>query len=200
MQVTCRQLVCLELDSSDMKSLPLIHATRLIDPRHKIEQMDLEFTNGELRTYERIHGSGREVVVIVPVFDRETVLLTREYAAGLHRYELGLPRGRVDAGETLLEGAQRELKEEIGYGAHELVILRSISLAPTYMSHVAHIVLARNLYEERLPGDEPEEIEVLPWKLDQLHQLLTLDEFSEGRAMAALFLAREWLQQEELAR
>lgn len=178
-----------------MKSLPVIHESRLVEPRYKIEQMDLEFANGERRTYERIHGSGRPVVVIVPMLDADTVLLTREYAAGLHRYELGLPRGRVDAGETLLEGAQRELKEETGYGARELLILRSLSLAPTYMSHIAHVVLARDLFEERLEGDEPELIEVVPWKLNELHQLLTLEEFSEGRAMAALFLAREWLQQ-----
>lgn len=179
-----------------MKQLPVVHQSRLVEPRYKIEQMDLEFANGERRTYERIHGSGRPVVVIVALLDAETVLLTREYAAGLHRYELGLPRGRVDDGETLLEGALRELKEETGYGAREMLLLRTISLAPTYMSHIAHVVLARDLYEERLPGDEPEEIEVLPWKIDDLHQLLTLEEFSEGRAMAALFLAREWLRQD----
>ena len=179
-----------------MKQLPKIHESRLVEPRYKIEQMDLEFANGERRTYERIHGSGRPVVVIVPMLDADTVLLTREYAAGLHRYELGLPRGRVDAGETVLEGAQRELKEETGYGARELFELRSLSLAPTYMSHVAHVLLARDLYEERLPGDEPEEIEVVPWKIDDLSSLLTLDEFSEGRAMAALFLAREWLRRD----
>jgi ADP-ribose diphosphatase len=178
-----------------MKQLPVVHQSRLIEPRFKIEQMDLEFANGERRTYERIQGSGRQVVVIVPMLDADTVLLIREYAAGLHRYELGLPRGRVDPGETLLEGAQRELKEETGFGARELLILRTLSLAPTYMSQVAHVVLARDLFEERLPGDEPEEIEVVPWKIDELHQLLTLEEFSEGRAMAALFLAREWLRQ-----
>ncbi|MFO1496676.1 MAG: ADP compounds hydrolase NudE [Lysobacterales bacterium] len=182
-----------------MKTLPTLHDTRLVEPRYKIEQMDLEFSNGERRTYERIHGSGRPIVVIVPMLDRDTVLLTREYAAGLHRYELGLPRGRVDPGETLLEGAERELKEEIGYGARELLILRTVSLAPTYMSHMAHIVLARDLYEERLVGDEPEEIEVLPWRMDELHRLLTVEEFSEGRAMAALFLAREWLRLQEQA-
>jgi ADP-ribose diphosphatase len=179
-----------------MKTLPLIHDTRLVEPRYKIEQLDLEFSNGERRTFERIHGSGREVVIVVPLLDRDTVLLTREYAAGLHRYELGLPRGRIDPGESLLEGAEREMKEEIGYGARELTLLRTLSLAPTYMTHVAHVVLARDLYEEKLEGDEPEEIEVVPFKLDDLDQLLMLEEFSEGRAMAALFLAREWVRRE----
>ncbi len=179
-----------------MKTLPLIHDTRLVEPRYKLEQLDLEFSNGERRTFERIHGSGREVVIIVPLLDRDTVLLTREYAAGLHRYELGLPRGRIDPGESLLEGAEREMKEEIGHGARDLTLLRTLSLAPTYMTHVAHVVLARDLYEEKLEGDEPEEIEVVPFKLDDLHELLMLEEFSEGRAMAALFLAREWVRRE----
>lgn len=34
------------------------------------------------------------------MLDDETVLLVREYAAGMHRYELGLVKGRIDAGET----------------------------------------------------------------------------------------------------
>jgi ADP-ribose diphosphatase len=179
------------------RPLPIIHGiTEHDESPYRMERLDLEFSNGERRRYERLHGRGHGAVAVVPMLDADTVLLTREYAAGLHRYELGLPRGRVDAGETVLEGAQRELKEETGYGARELFELRSLSLAPTYMSHVAHVLLARDLYEERLPGDEPEEIEVVPWKIDDLSALLTLDEFSEGRAMAALFLAREWLRQD----
>ena len=56
--------------------------------------------------------------------------------------------------------------------------------------------IARDLYEQRLPGDEPEELEVVPWKLDRLHELILREEFSEGRSVAALFIAREWLQQQ----
>ena len=54
--------------------------------------------------------------------------------------------------------------------------------------------LARDLYPERLPGDEPEELEVVPWKFDRLHELILRDDFSEGRSIAALFIAREWLR------
>ena len=51
------------------------------------------------------------------MLDDDTVLLMREYAAGVHRYELGLLKGRMDAGETPEQAANRELKEETGYGA-----------------------------------------------------------------------------------
>ena len=97
-------------------------------------------------------------------------------------------------GETPEQAADRELKEEAGYGARSLQVLRTITLAPTYMSHQTQLVLARDLYPERLPGDEPEELEVVPWKLDALDQLILREEFSEGRSIAALFLVREWLR------
>lgn len=176
-------------------TLPTIHRITEHDAGpYRLERLDLEFSNGERRQFERLHGRGHGAVVVVPMLDAETVLLVREYAAGFHRYELGLVKGRIDAGETPLQAADRELKEEAGYGAHSLELLRELTLAPTYMSHSAHLVVARDLYPQRLPGDEPEPLEVIPWRLDALHELILREDFSEGRSIAALFITREWLR------
>ena len=176
-----------------MSKLPIIHGRRMLNEggRFPVEQIDLEFSNGQRRTFERMHGSGRGAIIVVPMLDADTVLLIREYAAGLHAYELGLPKGRLDRGEDVLEGANRELKEEVGYGARSLRLAGKLSLAPTYMSHQTHVVLAEDLYPERLPGDEPEELEVVPWKLDQLAELVQRPDCTEGRSIAALFMVRE---------
>ena len=181
-----------------MAKLPKIHASRSQDPgkRFKIEKLDLEFSNGEKRTYERLRTHGLGAVIVVAMQDDRTVLLVREYAAGLHHYELGLVKGRLDAGETVLEGAERELKEEAGFGAHELMELTSLSLAPGYMTHVTHVVLARDLYPEKLEGDEPEELEIVPWPLDDLHSLVQRPDCTEGRSIAALYIARDYLRHE----
>jgi ADP-ribose diphosphatase len=95
-----------------------------------------------------------------------------------------------------LEGAQRELREEIGFGAHDLVELTALSLAPGYMTHVTHVVLARNLYPAKLEGDEPEELEIVPWPLADLYPLVQQPDCTEGRSIAALYIARDYLQQE----
>lgn len=181
-----------------MTKLPEILATRELDPGKlfKIEQIDLKFSNGEKRTYERLCSRGLGAVIVVPMRDAETVLLVREYAAGLHHYELGLVKGRIEAGESIVEAAQRELKEEAGYGAHSLFELTALSLAPGYMSHVTHVVLARDLYAEKLAGDEPEELEVVPWPLADLHELVQRPDCTEGRSIAALYIARDYLQEE----
>jgi ADP-ribose diphosphatase len=62
------------------------------------------------------------------------------------------------------------------------------------MNHEIHLVLAEDLYPERLPGDEPEELEVIPWRLDRLDELMLRDDCSEGRSLAALFIVREVLR------
>lgn len=174
------------------RRLPTIHHRETQDlGGSRREWLDLEFGNGERRRYHRILSPGHGSVIIAALPEPGVVLLVREYAAGTHRYELGLPKGRMDAGETVLDAANRELKEEVGMGARKLTLVREITTAPTYMDHRIHLVLAEDLYTERLPGDEPEELEVVPWRLDALHELMLREDCSEGRSIAALFIVRE---------
>ena len=174
------------------RRLPTIHHRETQDlGGSRREWLDLEFGNGERRRYHRILSPGHGSVIIAAMPEPGVVLLVREYAAGTHRYELGLPKGRMDAGESVLDAANRELKEEVGMGARKLTLVREITTAPTYMDHRIHLVLAEDLYPERLPGDEPEELEVVPWRLDALHELMLREDCSEGRSIAALFIVRE---------
>ncbi len=181
-----------------MAKLPRIHARREHDPGKlfKVERLDLEFSNGKKRTYERLRSHGLGAVIVVAMSDDDTVLLVNEYAAGLHHYELGLVKGRLEPGETVLEGAQRELQEEIGFGAHDLFELTALSLAPGYMTHITHVVLARDLYPAKLEGDEPEELEIVPWQLSDLYSLVQRPDCTEGRSIAALYIARDYLLQD----
>ena len=159
----------------------------------KIEQVQLQFSNGEERLFERMRGSGRGAVMVVACPDPEHFYLIREYCAGTHDYQLGFPKGLIDPGETALQAADRELKEEAGFGARLLRELRAVALAPGYFNATMQIVLATGLYAERLEGDEPEPLELVLWRWDQLDELLAQADFTEARSVAALFLARKYL-------
>jgi ADP-ribose diphosphatase len=159
----------------------------------RADEIHLRFSNGEERTYEKLCSGGPGAVLIVPLLDENTVLLVREYAVGLEDYHLALPKGAIDQGETLLAAANRELKEEVGYGARKLQFLKRINLSPSYMEHGINVVMAWDLYPERLEGDEPEPIEVVPYPLSDLLNLISRADVCEGRSIAALFMAREWL-------
>jgi ADP-ribose diphosphatase len=177
-------------------TLPEIRQRQMRDSKlFRVEQLDLRFSNGEERRYERVLGSAVGAVLIVALRDDGKVLLIREYACGTHSYEVGLPKGRLEPDESVLHGANRELREETGFAAGRLEEITSLTLAPGYMVHRTHVVLARDLYPSPLPGDEPEPIEVIPWAMDDLLALALRDDCSEGRCLAALYLVRDHLQQ-----
>lgn len=161
----------------------------------KVEEIELRFSNGVERTYERLANRGHGAVMIVPITSNNEVLLIKEYAVGIEDYTLTLPKGLIDPGEDAHTAADRELKEEAGFGSHRLTSLKVMTSAPNYMGHSITAILAQDLYPCRLTGDEPEEMEVVRWPLEKLEKLLEDDTFTEGRAIAALFIARQYLSQ-----
>ena len=150
-----------------LKNIHTVAQSRIFN----LESMDVEFSNGSTRVYERLVSRGNGAVLVIPMLNDDTVLMIYEYSGGTDRYELGLTKGKIDKGETPLEAAGRELKEEIGYGAKKLTFLKTITLAPGYQSSETHIVLAEDLYEEQADGDEPEPLEVVEHKLSDLEEL-----------------------------
>lgn len=161
-----------------------------------VEELQLRFSNGVERTYERLVGkAGYGAVMVVAMVDAEHALLVEEYCAGTDDYQLSLPKGLIEPGEEVLDAANRELKEEAGYGAGRLEFITELSLSPGYMNQRIRVVLARDLFEERLPGDEPEPMGVSRVSLRELSSLAAHPQFSEGRALAALYLVRDLLVQ-----
>ena len=73
----------------------------------RVESRDLQFSNGERRTYERLLARAGGAVIIAPMLDDNTVLLVREYAGGLDDYLLALPKGLVEDGEEPANAANR---------------------------------------------------------------------------------------------
>lgn len=112
----------------------------------QVEEIELRFSNGAERTYERLANRGRGAVMIAAIDADENVLLIKEYAVGLEDYLLTLPKGLIDPGEDALQAANRELKEEAGFGANQLQTIKEMTSAPNYMGHKITTVLAQDLF------------------------------------------------------
>ncbi|WP_394560324.1 ADP compounds hydrolase NudE [Aquipseudomonas alcaligenes] len=182
-----------------MREKPQVLAREIVASSRlfRVEELQLRFANGVERTYERLvgRGSGYGAVMVVALLDAEHAVMVEEYCAGTDDYQLSLPKGLIEPGEDVLVAANRELKEEAGFGAERLELIAELSLSPGYMSQKIQVVLARDLYEESLPGDEPEPLRVDKVNLRELSALVQHPQFTEGRALAALYLVRDLLSQ-----
>lgn len=158
----------------------------------EVQAVDLRFSNGEERTFERLTPQKRSSVLVLPIQGEELIFI-REYAVGAERYELTFPKGIVDEGEQPIEAANRELQEEIGFGAHQLHFLRALYTGPSHMYGLMHVFVAQDLYPSKLEGDEPEPLEIVRIPLADLDRLLADPSFAESRNLAALFMLREFL-------
>ena len=163
-----------------------------------VEALDLTFSNGEERRYQRIKARATGAVMVLPMLDANTMLLIREYGAGVDDYTIGFPKGALEQGEDPAEAAARECQEEVGYRPERLTLLKTISTSPGYMTSVMHIFLAEQLSNDPAPGDEPEPLEVIPWQLQDIPALLNQREFHEGRSLAALMLLQHHLAEEKV--
>lgn len=183
-----------------MKIKPILsNITNIATTRFfNIQSMDVEFSNGEKRQYERLKPPGEGAVLVVPMLNDDTVLMIYEYSGGTDRYELALTKGKIDKGETPLEAANRELIEEIGYGSNRLTFIKTMTLAPGYQSNFTHLVLAQDLYRDSAEGDEPEPLEVVEYSLADLENWVYHPDLTEGRSIAALYMAKAIISKQKL--
>jgi ADP-ribose diphosphatase len=182
--------------SKPTHSKPIISATKTIAKTRlfQVDQIELEFSNGQQRTYERLVAGSNGAVLIVALNQNNELILIREYSAGTNDYQLAFPKGLIETGEAVLAAANRELKEEVGFGAKDLTPLKSMSLAPGYLTHKMNIVFAQGLYPEKLEGDEPEPLEIVKWPFENIDLLLAQEDFTESRSIAALLLVIKHLE------
>ena len=129
-------------------------------------------------------------VVILAMDGEDKVLFVRQYRRAPDRELLELPAGAMEAGEEPLQSAQRELREETGYAAGEMVLLGTFYSAPGTMTELLHSFLARNLRLDPLPADADERIELERMSFNDAVEAARKGNLKDAKTLASLFLAQ----------
>ncbi len=82
-----------------------------------------------------------------------------QYRHGIGQHTLELPAGYIDNGESPLEAARRELREEVGCTAESFEVLGSYAMLPERSPMMVHVILARRT--RRVGAPQPEATEEL---------------------------------------
>lgn len=147
---------------------------------------------GDGRTWERGLIAHPGSVVLVPI-DGEDVLILRQYRPALEAEIWELPAGTRDWEENWETCAQRELREETGHRAGELIHLGDVWPAPGHTDERMAIYLARGLMPDPLPMDEDEELEVVRRPLAELLAQALDGRLQDAKSVAGVLRAAHHL-------
>jgi len=148
-----------------------------------------EMPDGRLIDPYYIMESG-SYVNIVPVTAKGEIVFVRIYRHGVVQTLLETPGGLIDADESPLVAARRELLEETGCDCAEMRLIGSGSPDPARLSCRAFYFLATDCVETAVPNwDEHEEMELLKLPIAQVKQLLFAGEIVDSVQQSALFFA-----------
>jgi ADP-ribose pyrophosphatase len=114
-------------------------------------------------TLERNNVYGEGAVVVVALTGERELVLERNWRAALESYVVQFPAGLTDKeGESKEEAARRELLEETGYEAVELIPIVSVPLCPVLTAtRATHFFAPGVRFVGRQRRDTAEEIEVV---------------------------------------
>ena len=129
---------------------------------------------------------------VLPVSDDGTVTLVRQYRAGAARPLTEICAGKLEEGEDPRDCAARELSEELGFEADEMIPLGFFFPTPAYDSERTYLFLARGLHNVGAHPDKGEFIERVSLPFGTALKMAANGELTDGKTVIALYRAESY--------
>ena len=169
---------------ADLKEIQL--KTQLIHKGNYLEfyRDQVRLPNGATAFREYLHHPG--AVAAVPLLQDGRVVLVRQYRYATGGIRLEIPAGKLEPGEEPEAAIRRELTEEIGYQAGEMIHLISMWTTPGFTDEIIHLYAARDLTPCSGEADSDEFLEIVTYEKAELLQLIHSGEVMDGKTALAL--------------
>lgn len=138
--------------------------------------------------YHYIHTNGSTMVV--PVNEDNKIILLNQYRYLLDRDSIELPCGGISAGYEAVENADKELREETGFGARKYKYAGYFAPFNGVSDELCHVFIAEDLYPAPLKPDKTEEFELIAATFDEVEKMIADNTIWDGMTVAAWNLAK----------
>ena len=119
--------------------------------------------------------------VVMPVDAKKRILLVKQYRLPARRFLWELPAGKIDAGETALQAARRELKEETGCRAKKWSKLAEFFPSPGFLAEKMTIYLATGLSAGEAKPMEDERIETRWFTHKEIEKMILSGQIKDAK-------------------
>ena len=152
-----------------------------------VERLTVELPNGKVATRDVVRHPGASVVV--PITDDGMLLMVTQFRKPNDMISLEIPAGKLDDGEEPEICAKRELCEETGFIAGNIMKAFEIHSTPGFSDEVLHIYVATNLEEAEACPDEDEFITCSKHSIADLLDMVYRGEITDAKTIIGIFLA-----------
>jgi ADP-ribose pyrophosphatase len=151
-----------------------------------------EYPVGIEREYHYVHSRGSSF--IIPQIDKNTFYLIRQYRYLNKRLSIEFPGGGIKTGQTSIETAVAELKEECGVKAEKFILLGEFNPFNGVTNEISSVYVAEELSECKAEPDDTEEFEILRLTYNEINEKIKTGEIWDGMTLAAwsLFLTKNY--------
>ena len=139
--------------------------------------------NGKCSNKEIVRHPGG--VAVVAFKDKDTILMVEQFRKPLETVLLELPAGKLEMGEDTAECGKRELEEETGYRAKDLIYLGKVATSPGFCNEYIYLYKAENLSEGKIGGDEDEFINVKEVKVKDIKSMIMNGTIIDAKTISA---------------
>ena len=130
----------------------------------------VKLPSGKVVTWDLVKHKG--AAAVVPVTEKGTILLVKQYRNALDQETLEIPAGGIEPGETSLECVTREIEEETGYRAGKMEHLMTIVTAIGFCDEKIPIYVASDLRPSKQHLDEDEFIDVKEFTIEEIKEMI----------------------------
>lgn len=134
--------------------------------------------------------------VIGALTDDGKLIMVKQFRKPMESVVMEVPAGKRDGDESPTEVAKRELKEETGYIAEEIIPLGAMYPSPGYTEEILYLFLARHLTPGETDFDENEAIDIYEYPLEELVEKVMKGEIKDGKSQLTILKINEYLRRE----
>ena len=144
----------------------------------------VELADGQISSREIVEHNGG--VAVAALNEEGKLLMVKQYRKPFECVTLEIPAGKLEKGEDPEKCGRRELHEETGYVAKDMVKLGELYPTPGYCAEKITVYFTKDMEKSSQMLDDDEFLDVCSYTIDDLYKMVENGEIRDAKTAYAI--------------